>query len=314
MDIEYLLLLQNFRNATLEIFNNFFTFITNIAVDQYIIAISLIIFWIVDKKKGKFVYLSLGLGCFLNALLKVTFCIYRPWIRDSRVEPPAAVKAGATGYSFPSGHSTCTSSTYFPIAARFKKYKSLVIFCFVMVLLTMFSRNYMGVHTPQDVLVGCGLGIVSTFTILKVEQYLDKHPEKDWIFVLISAIMTIGILLYVSLKSYPETYVDGKLLVDPAKMRINSFSDPGLFFGGVLALYIEKHFIKLDISGTKFEKLMRAAIGFILLVFYCTTMSALVRVVNINIVYFLYTSSIPIIFMCLYPLTWKRKNKKKENI
>lgn len=249
----------------------------------------------------------------MNALLKVTFCIYRPWIRDNRVESPAAVKAGATGYSFPSGHSTCSSSTYLPIAARFRKYKGIVIFCLVMVLLTMFSRNYMGVHTPQDVIVGCGLGVISTFVILKVEKYLDKYPEKDWIFVLISVIITTCILLYVSFKSYPETYVNGKLLVDPAKMRINSYADPGLFFGAVLALYIEKHFVKLDISGTTYEKVMRAIVGCLLLVFYCTSMSKVVGIVNINIVYFLYTSSIPIIFMCLYPLTWKHKSKKKES-
>ena len=37
----------------------------------------------------------------VNGFLKVTFCVYRPWIRDARVQPDGNAVTAATGYSFP---------------------------------------------------------------------------------------------------------------------------------------------------------------------------------------------------------------------
>lgn len=307
MDINYLLFLQNIRNNLGGILNNFFAFVTTISVDYYIIMIPLIIYWAVDKKKGLFIYVSHGLGCILNAITKSTFCVYRPWIKDPRVMPLESVKSGASGYSFPSGHATSVSSTYLPLANKYKKYKGLVKFCIFMVLLTMFSRNFVGVHTPQDVIVGCLLGIISTYTVNKFEQYIEKNPNKDWIVLLVSTVFTIVTLLYVGLKSYPENYVDGVLLVDPAKMKVNSFLDPGTFFGIVLAWFIERRFINLDISGTTYQKTMRCIVGIILLVaYYCIVVNDIGKLININIVYFLLRASVPLVFICLYPLCWKK--------
>ena len=63
--IEQAKLLQNIRNAVGGIFDNFFAFITNISVDYYIMAIPLIIYWAIDKKKGKYIFLL----SFVNLLL-----------------------------------------------------------------------------------------------------------------------------------------------------------------------------------------------------------------------------------------------------
>ena len=308
MDIAYLLLLQNIRNSLNGIFNEFFALITNIAVDYYIIIIPLVIFWVVDKKKGLFVYLTYGMGCLINAVAKSTFCIYRPWINDARVKPLDSVMSGASGYSFPSGHATSTSSTYFPLAYKYQKHKKLVTFCIVIVLLTMFSRNYVGVHTLQDVLAGCLIGVISTFIILKAENFVDNHPDKDWVILLIATLITVLSLVYVATKAYPETYVDGVLLVDPASMKINSFKDPGTFFGVVLAWFVERRYIKVNINGTTYQKVMRSVVGvFLMIAYYCIVVNAIGKLVNINIVYFLLRASVPFVFICLYPLCWKKK-------
>lgn len=308
MDISYLLFLQNIRNSLNGVFNEFFALITNISVDFYIIIIPLVIYWAVDKKKGIFIYLSYGLGCLINAVAKSAFCIYRPWIIDSRVKPLDSVMSGASGYSFPSGHSTSVSSTYFPLAYNYKKHKKLITFCIIMVLLTMFSRNFVGVHTLKDVLVGCLIGVVSTYVIAYIEKYVDKHPEKDWIVLLVAVIVTVLSLVYVATKSYPETYVDGKLLVDPASMKINSFKDPGTFFGVVLAWFVERRFINVNISGTAYQKTMRCIAGvFLMIAYYSIVVNSIGKLINTNIVYFLLRASVPFVFICLYPLCWKKK-------
>jgi len=46
-----------------------------------------------------------------------------------------------------------------------------------------FSRLYLGVHTPQDVLVAFIAGMfVMSLTILLL-RWVEAHPEKDWIVV-----------------------------------------------------------------------------------------------------------------------------------
>ena len=307
MDIEYLLFLQNIRNALNGVLNGFFEFVTNIAVGYYIFLIPLIIYWTVDKKKGLFTFCTLGIGLFINAFLKVTFCVYRPFVRDPRVKPLESILPGAGGYSFPSGHSTCSSSTYFAIAEKFKKYKGLVAFCLTMIALTLFSRNFFGVHTPQDVIAGCLSGFVALKIALTVEKYIDKNPDKDKYVVILVTVACIALLTYVVYKSYPMDYVDGVLLVDPAKLRIDSFRDPGFFYGAVWSWYLDRK-LNIDTSGSNYQKFMRCIVGALLFVAYYTiVVSAIGSLINISAVYFLLCASAPILFTIVYPLTWKKK-------
>ena len=307
MDIEYLLFLQNLRNATGGIFNSFFAFITNIAVDYYVLVPALILFWCIDKKKGARILLSCGAGMGLNATLKSTFCVYRPWIRDSRVQPLEEVMSGATGYSFPSGHSTSAGSFWSAVAIQFKKHKGLVIFSILMILIVMFSRNFVGVHTPQDVIVGGLSGLLCAFLIAKLGDVLDKHPERDWIVLVGVTVFVIGLLLYISLKSYPMDYVDGELLVDPKKMTVDGFKDPGRFYGIFVGWFLERRLIRFKTEGTKYQKLMRALVGGLLVVFWWTVVATPIgKALDTNWGYFLTQASTPILFMTVYPLIFTR--------
>lgn len=305
MDIEYLLLLQNLRGSLAGIFDSFFSFITNIAVDYYALAIPLIIFWAFDKRKGILSLLSIGVSDLLNALAKCTFCVYRPWIRDSRVKPLEAALPGATGYSFPSGHATCSGALYTSLIYNFKKNKGIVILSVLMIALTMFSRNYVGVHTPQDVLVGVLLGIISTFIAAFILNYVDKHKNGDVIILVLGILLTIAVIAYAQVKAYPVDYVDGKIIVDPATMKINSFKGPGEFLGILFAWFIERRFIKFDTNGTTYQKVIRCLVGVLLLVFFYTTITSIGKLININFVYTITSALTPIIMICIYPLTWK---------
>lgn len=307
MDIEYLLLLQNFREAINGALNGFLTFITNIAVDYYILIPALIIFWVIDKKKGSIILMSWGLALTLNQLLKVTFCVYRPWIKSKDIVPLKEAMSGATGYSFPSGHSSSASSFYSSLIATFKKYKGLVIFGIIMIILTMFSRNYVGVHTPQDVVVGLAVGIASSYLIIELFNYIDGHPYLDWLIVLIAVLLSAGLLAYIMLKNYPIDIVDGVILVDPRKMTIDGFKDPGRFFGIFVACYVQERFVRFDTRGTTYQKFLRCLIGGLLVVVYWTIIcSWLGSLININWVYFLLQASCPIIFIDLYPLLFNK--------
>ena len=155
MDIDYLLLLQNFREATGNIFTPFFYAVSEFAISFWPIAFFALVYWAYDKKTGFWFLLNIAGANFLNGILKLTACVYRPWIRDSRIVPAGNSLFSATGYSFPSGHSTCAGAFYGSIGVnQWKKRKWVSVTAFVFAALTLFSRNYLGVHTPQDVIVG----------------------------------------------------------------------------------------------------------------------------------------------------------------
>lgn len=316
MDIEYLLFLQNLRESLGGRFDSFFAFITTIAVDHWIIVPIFILFWAVDKRKGSQAALSLGFSLFFNAMLKAAFCVYRPWVRDARVKPLESVMSGATGYSFPSGHATCAGGFWGGLAFAYKKYKGFVVFCIFMILLVMFSRNFVGVHTPQDVLVGVGTGLLVSFVIDKVMTKLDEKPELDvWVMAAAVVFCIIG-LCYVRFKSYPVDIVDGKVLVDPATMTVNSFKDPGSFFGFVSGWFLERRFVKFSTDGTPMEKVMRSLVGGLLYIFIQQSIIIPAgKALASGIAYFFFFALNNCIFMTLYPYlalkfeAWARKRQ-----
>lgn len=111
MDIECLLWLQKLRELTNDFFTPFMELISLFAI-SYLILIPVLIYWIVDKKKGLFPLASFYMCIGINVVVKLTACIYRPWIRDARVIPAGDAISTATGYSFPSGHVATSGPIY----------------------------------------------------------------------------------------------------------------------------------------------------------------------------------------------------------
>ena len=109
----------------------------------------------------------------------------------------------------------------------------------------MFSRNYLGVHTPQDVFTALLISLLSLFGTAKLFSYLEKNPEKeDWL--LLSAFVFCSLaLVYITFKPYPMDYTtEGKLLVDPQKMMNDGYGDLGKMLGFCIARFVEKKWIK----------------------------------------------------------------------
>lgn len=181
MDIQYLLWLQNFRNSINNAWTPFMEFVSMFAV-TYLILFPVYIYWNRDKRDGLYVLVSYYFCMVFTPLIKLTACIYRPWIRDSRIIPAGDSISTATGYSFPSGHTSTAGPLAGGMAVIFWKEKGMrwlsVLFA-GFVLLTAFSRNYLGVHTPQDVFVGICISILSLILTAKLFAYLALHPEKE---------------------------------------------------------------------------------------------------------------------------------------
>ena len=262
MDIEYLLWFQNLRESTNNIFTPFMQGYSDFVVSVLAFA-PLLIYWCINKRNGLYLFASLGMSRFLNGVLKLTFCVYRPWIRDPRIIPAEGSIKTAGGYSFPSGHTMNATPLLGGIGVICrKKYIWISFLCALGIILTAISRNYLGVHTPQDVVVGTALGLLVLYVAAKIFNYVDKNNEKENYFIILGLILCVIAFIYIKNKSYPMDYdSNGKIIVEPKKMITNTYRDIGLFAGFLVGRYIEKTFIKFSPTGLNLKSILFLVIG-----------------------------------------------------
>lgn len=253
MDIEILLWLQNFRNATNNVLTPFMIWLSSFTYGG-LLFVPFIVYWCISKRGGMFILLSLNISEFLGTVIKMTFCVYRPFVRDSRIIP-----AGhrSSGYSFPSGHTMAAAPIFGGCAAISRKNYER-IFCCVMIFLVMFARNYLGLHTPQDVIAGLILSVIVLYAV----NVIMSHTEHENLFAALGIFAVIAGIAYVSLKSYPEDYgLDGKLLVNAAKEIDDIYLYGGSLAGLIAGRLIEKKYIRFTPSGFNVKGIILAAFG-----------------------------------------------------
>ena len=258
MDIEYLLWLQGMREASGNVFTPFLLGLSNAAY-TWLLFVPVFIYWCISKDDGLFLLTSLAVSRFINGFIKPTVCAYRPWVRDARIIPIGH----ATGYSFPSGHTMWATPICGGLIVLHRKKPALVWLCVIIILLTAFARNYLGVHTPQDVVIGTLLGIFSVYIAAKILKYIDGSAARGNRVMIIALILCAVELVYIKFKPYPMDYVDGKLLVDPVKMMNDSFHGTGLMTGFFIGRYIERKYINFAVTGLTLRGIILALIGFV---------------------------------------------------
>ena len=78
-------------------------------------------------------------------------------------------------FSFPSGHSVCS---FVGATCIFLRHKYIGIISYVLAFLISFSRLYMYVHFPSDVLFGAVFGILSALVVNWCESKLSARIRK----------------------------------------------------------------------------------------------------------------------------------------
>jgi len=110
---------------------------------------------------------------FCNILLKNIIARPRPCWIDESIKLLVAVP---DDYSFPSGH---TSSSFSSAVSIFLYNKKSSVPFLMLACLISFSRLYLFVHFPTDVLAGLILGITLAFTARYVTEELLKKSCKN---------------------------------------------------------------------------------------------------------------------------------------
>ena len=262
MDIDILLALQDFRNGTGAFLAGFLSKMTWLGEVSTVIVIMALIYWCVSKDFGTYLLMGWSGNRLVNGTLKVTVCAYRPWIRDARIVPYGDSITTATGYSFPSGHTTNAATVYGGGAVRKDLPRALRVMLGLLVLLVGFSRNYLGVHTPQDVLVGMAASVLVMYLTVKLMQWVKLHPEKDIPVACIGIVLAIVVARYAAVKSYPtDTDAAGKILVEGAKMANDTFKGVGWCIAFLTGWILERRFVRFSTDIPMMKRMTRLTFG-----------------------------------------------------
>ena len=153
-------------------------FLSRIGDNGYVwIAITLLL--LIFKKTRKAGLVSalalLGSLCVTNFWLKPEIARIRPYevINDLTILVPKE-----TDFSFPSGHTSAAFASAIAIACCSKK--RLAIPCVILASLIAFSRLYVGVHYPTDVICGAIIGTLLAcimFWLFGAKEYKRRERK-----------------------------------------------------------------------------------------------------------------------------------------
>ncbi len=255
--MELLYFFESIRNAFLD---GFFSLITLLGEETAYMAIAIIVFWCFSKFQGYFLLLTGFVGTVINQFLKIIFRIPRPWVQDKNFSIVESAREGASGYSFPSGH-TQSSVTLFGGIARANKNKWVKLVAIIVCVLVPISRMYLGVHTPLDVGVSVAVSLILIFGGYKVFE-LAKNDDKI-IYIIIGALTLLVVALLIFVYAYPfpsEVYLEENIH-NLESARKNAYTMLGCVTGLWVIYPIEKKYIKFDVKAVWWAQIIKVVIG-----------------------------------------------------
>lgn len=309
--MDMLFALQNIRESVSPVLTSVFMFFSDMIA--YVVPVAaLVIYWCADKNMGKKLFTELVYGFWFNGIVKLTACIYRPWVRDSRLHVAPQAESTATGYSFPSAHSSIAAIGFCNLAARVKKNIWRVVSIF-MIVIVMFSRMWLGCHSLADVLAGPVIGIAAMLAVRYVDNKLDGRSNKNLIMFLIAAVLSVISIIYIEAKPYPMDHdAAGQLIVDASDMKPDTYMGIAMILGWTLGNLIEDRWIKFSTEGTTGQKIARTIIGTVLFYASFKLMKVLLGAFDPCIEKFFRIFVSALVAVVLYPwLFTKWRNRKK---
>lgn len=195
----------------------------------YLLALPLV-YWCVDCELGFELCCAFLSSAWANSALKALFRVPRPPLPMVRF-PELHL---GEGWSFPSGHAQGTASFWGYLAFKCRCQPVLVGIAWAMVVLVSFSRVYLGVHWPADVVGGALLGLGWAWSTARLIR-LGPATRRLW--------LVAGIVLY-------------SLFADPQAAAAS-----GALQGIVVGHLLQTRWVKMDPRGTARQRLARYVLG-----------------------------------------------------
>lgn len=201
------------------------------------------IFWCYDKRTAVKIGIVFILSNVLNDFLKYTFNNPRPDpAKLSEAFREVTLRIFHTGPGFPSGHTQDTVS-FWGTAIFFLRKRFILVAGSFMILLVPYSRIYLGVHFPGDVLGGYCIGISFIVCVISLMFFIQKHIVKCKDSITIILLIVIPLIICNS--------IHGKYI----------FSTMGLFSGFLLGAFLGNERIEFYPKNRLVPQILKIVIG-----------------------------------------------------
>ncbi len=256
--MEFLRLLESIRTPLLD---TVMGLVTHLGAETLFMVVALIFFWCIDKYRGYYLLFTGFCGTVSIQIFKMIFRIPRPWVLDPSLSIVESARAEATGYSFPSGHTQCATNLYGGVS-RSSKRRAVQIGGVVLFLLIAFTRMYLGVHTPKDVLVSLAIGVVMVLAVYPIIERSRTDPRYMYGLIAFAVALSLGNLLFVELYHFPAD-VDLVNLTDAREVAWKLFAA----VVGICLIYpIERKRINFETQAVWWAQILKMAGGLIIVV------------------------------------------------
>jgi membrane-associated phospholipid phosphatase len=243
---QILLEIQEWRTPFL---NRFFLGVTALGDAPFYIMLLPLLYWCVHKQVAlglTFVYLS---STYVNNLLKSIFAIPRP---GDEALAPLLEKAGiaervrplADTYdpSWPSNHAQGSTVTWGYLASRLPRNWTWIVAA-VLIALVSFSRLFLGVHFPQDVIAGILIGAAYLGLWIALEPRA-RDTVGTWSFgARLGAVIAIPVVALILFSDYDSARLNGVIV--------------GMGVGHLL----QERWLSFDPRGLWWKRIVRGLIG-----------------------------------------------------
>lgn len=276
---------------------------TNFGESLFFIMVFFILYWCYSKEFAMKYTLIFLLSVGVNQLTKNIVKRPRPYTVDSTINNLYT----QTGYSFPSGHTQAYFVQFGLISTEMKKnnvkryiFNSATAVLFVIGMLVMISRQYLGQHYLSDTVVAAVLGILVAIIGQKIvsSNKIDILKKIFNMRVLSILVILVSIVLYILIACF------GILTKFSSLGMITMFS--GAMLGIAIGYLVDYFFIKYNPKDTMCASVFKAIVGIIMVGIPMVSLQSLFRF-SVITQYFLYlivalvgTLFVPMLFKAMF--------------
>ena len=234
--IDAIVWVQGFGSPALD---TFFKAVTFLGEEEFYLLLLPLVYWVINKPLGvrlTFVFLP---GVYLNGLLKNIFFTPRP--DSTRVMRLVE----ETSYAFPSGHTQNSTALWGFLAFNIRR-RFLWALAGFLIVGVAFSRIYLGVHYPQDVLGGFIFGVIYLLLFFRLERVARELIARQALALQLGLAFLGPIIL---------------LVFNPTEGNVSALAT---LSGFGVAHILELKWVRFETGGVFWQRALRFLVGLLL--------------------------------------------------
>ncbi len=240
----FLVWLQSFRSSGLD---GFMRLMSYLGSEYFYILLFPVLYWAISKRLGLLSGTGLLVSLYVGEYIKWAFQLPRPG-------PPVLRLWEETSPGFVSTHAAPAVGVWGTLAVAVRR-TWFTVLALLIIFLISFSRLYLGVHHPADVIGGWIVGLFAMWFALKAAPWLAARTRMWGWQRQVGAVLLLALVL---LLIFPPNW-EGQRPADSGMRTV------GIILGFLLGLIWDDHRLHFQPAGSWGRRVVRCALGLALL-------------------------------------------------